>query len=201
MNILRGFKYLTDSNEQLDAILFVLNHWHKEMAKNVTITTDPNGDIRTRWVHNENNKRSKPEIGIDLHLLIKIDMQGEDFILALNHLCDENLIEIESKPINIAGDTYKINFKGRALIERGGFVQMNATANYEMKKAIRNEWMISRGAIFASVFAGALLIWDISKYLIEHNIAPIALSEACFYLIVFPCFFLLMWYIIKKLPS
>jgi hypothetical protein len=69
-----------------------------------------------------------------------------------------------------------------------------------MRKAARNEWMISRGAIFAAAFAGALLIWDVSKYLIENNADPLALSEACFYFLGIPAFFLLMWYLIKKLP-
>jgi hypothetical protein len=41
--------------------------------------------------------------------MLKVDMQGEDFSLALDYLCDENLIASETKPIHQGlGNLYKI---------------------------------------------------------------------------------------------
>lgn len=65
-------------------------------------------------------------------------------------------------------DKYTVSFEGDFIIESGGYAQEIFKEGILMRKAKRNEWLISRGAAFAAIFSGCIVLIELIKLLISY---------------------------------
>lgn len=140
------------ANNQLDCVLKCLEISTK-LERDVSECGVNHDDLST-FDDLLNYIKAFPEINRD-PILLK---------MALEYLIKEGLIKYEQcfKDEHVSG--YRLLFAGKILIQNGGFSQKYLNSNLSRNKANRNEWMISRGALFAAAFAGALLILELVKF-------------------------------------
>jgi hypothetical protein len=109
--------------------------------------------------------------------------------------------------LNIPTDTfeqwprYGITFEGDALLHLDdGYSGLLEKQNRASVLEKNNQKYLTYGTVGAAFFGSCLLVWDIVKFLIDKGISPKYYAETFFHLILFPCLFLVMWQIIKRLP-
>lgn len=101
----------------------------------------------------------------------KADLEQSEIILILNKLIKDEYVIITNKSFmgtETKKEFYKITFDGDFIIESGGYSQEMFKEGILMRKAKRNEWMISRGAAFAAIFSGCIVLIELVKLLISH---------------------------------
>ena len=140
------------------------------------------------------------------HCLAILNQLQEDGYLTNN---DQELIKKKMEPQKMEnGETYfALTFKGKIFISQRGYSQREEDKAQERvrlenaeKRLRKHDFWLRAGGIGAGIGAILILIWDVSKYCVDHKSLPTAFSEAYFYLVLFPCSFLLTWILIRKLP-
>ena len=90
--------------------------------------------------------------------------------LIMEYLSDTDLL-IQKKYDSVLGtDKYSILWKGKIFIENGGYIT-NAKSEYdENQRKIRNDLWLVRGSWFAGFVATCLLLFEVYKFLIDHQL-------------------------------
>lgn len=64
---------------------------------------------------------------------------------------------------------YHLTLEGSILIETGGYVEMEKSKVSLTVRVEKNEARVRKATVFAAVFGGLLLLWEILKYLLENT--------------------------------
>jgi hypothetical protein len=171
-----ALKKLTDSNEQLDAILRCLNYWSNKVDEINRTKVDGIEITRLKLDCNHDDFRTIEKLIYDLIEIEKSEINTNTLKLALEYLIYENLVKFDICYKHNDVNGYRILFKGKVFIENGGYTQKYINELYENKRLENIETHQKQMAekqnhltLFLVLLSAALLIWDIIKYCLENN--------------------------------
>ncbi len=192
-----------DPIEQLDVILECLEYFKKHKTEKVFAANK--GQINHIKLEDVHDLKNLEEINMLVNMAKPFYiMSQKDITLSLEYLVNEGYAEVGEKILsstNLPAPAYKISFKGIVLLKKeGGFLGRLNTENQNKALGIKYERNTRIGVMGAAIFAGGLLIWDITKFLIDKKICPNYYAEVFFHLLIAPVLFVLIYFAIRKLP-
>ena len=110
----------------------------------------------------------------------QIEISYEDLFSVLKKLEKDGFVTLHEKPNplnqNRIGQTFKtkdlyvISFEGKSLLKINlGYTGKFLSDRKNIASERRNERHLRKGSVFAAIFAGGYLIWDIVKFLVEKK--------------------------------
>lgn len=65
--------------------------------------------------------------------------------------------------------SYYLTFQGRLLLETGGYIQKEKSKVSLSERVEKNETWIRRATIWAAIFGGILVVWEIIKFILDRS--------------------------------
>lgn len=136
-------------------------------------------------------------------LRLRVGLRQDDFMDALEILLEDKYVviwyDLPDHPTMVHAAF--ITLRGQHFIRQGGYVGKLIDKNRAALMAEGNRKQLFALTVVASVGTGGFLVWDISKFCIEKKYLSMSGSDVCFYFFGVPAFFLLMYYLIRRLDK
>lgn len=161
---------MATTQENLDAVLTVLNEGHKESYDIEIGETEIEGTkIRSYGI-----KHSRPDLMRPIAILLKIpfykkesNINRGELDLILKYLAKKGYVEHHDLVYILDvghTDLYSITYLGKVLIESGGFIQkeLDSTSSNRRIESLEDRTYLT--AFWTAIAAALILIWEVWQY-------------------------------------
>ncbi len=142
--------------------------------------------------------RTFDEICTDLRNL-NYQFKNDEIFRIINKLKKDEFIHEEIHTIQMVQHyRYYLSFEGEAILElEDGYTGRLSSQQRNIALERRNEKYLRHGAVWAALFAGGLLIWDVIKFLVENGSIEKGQVVAYLFLLLLS---ILVALLVRKLP-
>lgn len=155
--------------KKIDAVLSALNNKHKEETQRLKPNVTIEGVYTALSDWGANLKPSEINQKIAFDKIMPNMLEYQELCLILKYLNEENMIYEIRNQEPLIQNTYGIEYKGRIIIENGGYYQkkiddLNAYENERKAEKRLTDW-----TAFAAGGAVGLLLWELWKWFFPRH--------------------------------